>query len=122
MGVLALPFFTPGSPVSIVPVAMEQSQQVVISGSIDGLHQGVAAGLNLTLRSGADIATDVSSITVRVTGASAGCSADALSVGAWAGRLVVPAQGEAHAVVPVTLHDASGSCADATWQLTYTSA
>jgi hypothetical protein len=118
-GVVALPFLTPGSPVSLVPVALEQSQQLAITGSVDGLRPGQPAHLTLTVhnRSGADSA--VSTLTVRVAGASAGCSAGALSVGRWSGHLVVPAHRSVQAAVPVTLHDAAGRCANATWQLVY---
>ena len=49
-----VPFFTPGSPVSLVPVAMEQSSQLTISGSVEGLRADAAAVLNLTLRSASD--------------------------------------------------------------------
>jgi hypothetical protein len=120
--VLAVPFFTPGSPVSLVPVALGQSQQLTISGAVDGLRQDVAASLTLTLHSAADVEIAVRSITVRVTGASAGCPAAALSTGGWTGSLVVPAHGTATAVVPVTLLDGGSNCAGATWQLAYTSA
>ncbi|MDT7570525.1 MAG: hypothetical protein QOE05_699 [Actinomycetota bacterium] len=119
--VLALPFFTPGSPVSLVSVALEQAEQLTICGSFDGLRNGVPAGLTLTLNNPADAASTVRSVTVRVTAASDGCPADALSTGTWAGALVVPASGAANVRVPVTLHDATGRCANATWQLAYTS-
>jgi hypothetical protein len=119
--VLALPFFTPGSPVSIVPVAMEQSQELSISGSVHDLRHGVSAGLTLTLNNMSDAMSTVRSITVRVTDASAGCPVTALSAGAWTGSLTVPAHGAARAVVPVTLHDPQGRCSSATWQLAYTS-
>ena len=119
--VLALPFFTPGSPVSLVPIAMEQPQQLTISGSIDGLRHDVAAGLTLTLNNASDAVSTVHSITVKVTGASAGCPADALSAGTWTGALVVAAYGAAKATVPVTLHDPAGKCNNATWQLAYAS-
>ncbi len=119
--VLALPFFTPGSPVSVVPVAMEQSTQLSISGSIEGLRQGVPAGLKLTLRNASDALSTVRSITVRVTEATAGCPTSALSAGTWTGTLVVPAHGAALATLPVALHDPAGKCSNATWQLAYTS-
>jgi hypothetical protein len=118
--VIALPFFTPGSPVSVVPVAM-QTQQLTISGSIAGLHDGASSGLALTLDNGSDAPSEVHSITVRVTGASDGCPTTALSARTWAGTLVVPPHGSGQAVVPVTLHDADGRCGNATWQLAYTS-
>lgn len=120
--VLALPFFTPGSPVSLLPVAMEQSQQLTISGSIDDLRHDVAAGLTLTLNNASDVLSTVRTITIKVTGASAGCPLSALSAAAWSGSLAVPAHGVARAVVPVTLHDSAGRCDNATWQLAYTSA
>jgi hypothetical protein len=119
--VIALPFFTPGSPVSMVPVSMAQSQQLSISGDIAGLREGAAAGLTLTLTNASDAVSTVHAITVRVTGASAGCPAGALSPAAWAGTLAVPAHGAARAVVPVTLHAAAGRCSNATWKLAYTS-
>jgi hypothetical protein len=119
--ILALPFFTPGSPVSVVAVAMEQ-QQLTITGNVDGLRHGVAAGLTLTLNNASDALSTVHSVTVRVTNASGGCPAAALATGTWAGALLVPAHGSAQAVVPVTLHDAAGRCRHATWQLAYTSA
>ena len=120
--VLALPFVTPGSPVSFVPVAMEQSQHLSITGSIAELHQDVAAGLTLTLTNVSDALSTVRSITVRVTSASAGCPVTALSMGTWTGSLAVPAHGASRAVVPVTLHDPASRCGNATWQLAYTSA
>jgi hypothetical protein len=120
--VIAAPFFAPGSPVSLVPVALQQSSELTISGSVHGLLHGAAAGLGLTLHSDSDVAVTIHSITVRVTGASEGCSPTALSTEAWSGSLVVPAHGEAQATVPVTLHDAAGACAGATWQLAYASA
>jgi hypothetical protein len=120
--VIAVPFFSPGSPVSLVPVAMEQSSHVTISGSVQGLRHDAAAVLSLTLRSAGDAAVTVRSISVRVTSASAGCPVAALSAGSWSGSLIVPAHGAAHATVPVALTDAGGRCAGATWQLAYTSA
>jgi hypothetical protein len=120
--VIAVPFFTPGSPVSLVPVAMEQSTQLTISGSVEGLRHDAASVLSLTLRSAGDAAVTVRSISVRVTGATAGCPLTALSAGAWSGTLVVPAHGSAQASVPVSLRDAANRCAGATWQLAYTSA
>ena len=120
--VMALPFFSPGSPVSLVSASFDQAQQLTITGSIDGLREGVRADLTLTLRSRSDGPTAVHSVTVRVTGASPGCPSSALWAGTWSGALVVPAHGEARASVPVTLHDPAGACRDATWQLAYTSA
>ncbi|MBK5308021.1 MAG: hypothetical protein JJD92_15150 [Frankiaceae bacterium] len=120
--VLAVPFFSPGSPVSLVRVAMEEPAHVSISGSIQGLRPDVAAALSLTLRNDAAAAVVVRSLTARVTGASPGCAPSALSIGSWSGRLVVPAHGQSTASVPVKLHDPAGSCAGATWKLSYTSA
>ena len=40
---MAVPFFSPGSPVSFVRVAMEQPVGLVITGSIDQLVPGVPA-------------------------------------------------------------------------------
>jgi hypothetical protein len=119
--VVVLPFFTPGSPVSMVSVAMQQSQQLSISGDITGLREGASAGLTLTLTNASDAVSTVRSITVRVTKASAGCPDSALSAAAWAGSLVVPAHGAARTVVPVTLRASAGRCSNATWQLAYTS-
>jgi hypothetical protein len=119
--VIALPFFTPGSPVSLVRVAVEQSQQLTITGSVDGLRPGVAADLTLTLDNRSDEPSTVHSVGVRVTGATSGCPLAALSARSWTGVLVVPAHGVATAVVPVTLTDSAGECAGTTWQLAYTS-
>ncbi|MDT7539233.1 MAG: hypothetical protein QOI82_2818 [Actinomycetota bacterium] len=105
----------------MVSVAMEQSQQLSISGDIAGLREGASAGLTLTLTNASDAVSTVRAITVRVTGASAGCPAGALSAAAWAGTLLVPAHGAARAVVPVTLRASAGHCSDATWQLAYAS-
>lgn len=120
--VLAVPFLSPGSPVSLVQVALEKSAQLTISGSVEGLRHDLPAALALTLSSGSDTAVVVRSLTARVTGASAGCPANALSIGSWTGRLVVPAHGHAAADVPVRLRDVGSKCTGATWQLSYTSA
>lgn len=120
LAVLALPFFTPGSPVSLVPVAMEQSQ-LSITGSIEGLSHGVPAGLKLTLHNASDAVSTVRSITVRVTGATGSCPVTALSASTWSGTLAVPAHAAAEAVVAVALHDPAGKCSNTTWQLAYTS-
>jgi hypothetical protein len=120
--VLATPFFSPGSPVSFVRVAVEKPIQLVISGSISDLHAGQPAMLLLTLTSAAEQAVVVRSVTVRVTGATAGCSAAALHVGSWAGQLSVREHGRATASVPVSLDDPKGRCIGATWQLAYVSA
>lgn len=122
LAVLATPFFSPGSPVSFVRVALEQPAQLEITGSVDGLRNGIPARLALTLTSGASEEVVVRSVVVRVTGASTGCTPSALSVGTWNGELLVPAHGHATAAIPVTLHDATGGCTGATWQLAYTSA
>lgn len=120
--VLALPFATPGSPVSLVRVALQSSPQLTISGAIDGLRPGVAAGLTLTLRNGSDAPVTVRTVRVRVTSAPAGCPAGALAPGSWRGALVVPAHSAAEVLVPVTLDDPGGRCTGATWRLAYTSA
>ncbi|MCU1591315.1 MAG: hypothetical protein JWP11_2571 [Frankiales bacterium] len=119
--VLAIPFASPGGPISLVHVALEQPVPLHISGSVSGLRHGLPAVLALTLRSRSDAEVIVSSVTARATGASAGCPVGALSIGAWTGRLAVPAHGNAAAAIPVVLHDATGACAGATWQLAYTS-
>jgi hypothetical protein len=120
--VLATPFFSPGSPVSLVRVAVEQPTHLTISGSVHGLRHAVPATLQLTLTSGSEAAVVVRSLTVQVTGASHGCAPAALAVGSWAGALVVPAHGSATAGVGVTLNDPHGHCTGGTWQLAYTSA
>jgi hypothetical protein len=119
--VLATPFFSPGSPLSFAQVALEEPMALTITGSIDGLRHDVPARLALTLSSRAADPVVVHSVTVRVTDAPPGCSPDALSVGDWSGELGVPAYGRATAAVRVLLHDPTGGCTGATWQLGYTS-
>jgi hypothetical protein len=118
--VLALPFVSPGSPVSLVRMAVE-GPSLKITGSIDGLAGGVPARLALTLHSVGSSDTVVRGLTARVTDASTGCPATALTITAWEGRLVVPAHGTATATLPVALHVAPGECVGATWQLAYAS-
>jgi hypothetical protein len=118
LAVLAIPFASPGGPLGLVHVAMQQPA-LTITGSIEGLAAGVPAGLALTLHSSADAAVEVHRLTARVTGVSSGCLETALVIKAWAGRLVVPARGSAIATLPVQV--TSTHCVGATWQLAYTS-
>jgi hypothetical protein len=120
--VLATPFFSPGSPVSLVRVAVEEPAHLTISGSISDLRHAVPATLTLTLTSGSAAAVVVRSVAVRVTGASRGCAPAALTVGGWSGELTVPPHGHAATPVRVRLDDPHGHCGGATWQLAYTSA
>jgi hypothetical protein len=118
LAVLVIPFASPGGPLGLVNVAMQQPP-LAITGSIGGLTAGVPAGLTLTLRSSADTAVEVHRLTARVTGVSAGCAETALVITAWAGRLVVPPHGSAIATLPVQM--TSTDCVGSTWQLAYTS-
>jgi hypothetical protein len=120
--VLAVPLLSPGSPVSLVHVSLQQPAGMSISGRIDNLVPGVPAELQLTLRSEADAVTPVQTVTVRVTGASAGCPATALSVGSWSGELSVAPHAAVQVSVPVLLHRGVAGCAASTWRLAYTSA
>ena len=120
--VLAAPLMSPGGPVSLVRVAVEQPTSLTISGSVEGLRDATPAKLTLTLTSRADSATVVRSVEVRVTGASAGCPRTALAARSWSGQLTVPAHGRAAVVVRVELRDPHGACTGSTWRLAYTSA
>jgi hypothetical protein len=119
--VLVVPFVSPGSPVSLVNVALEQSSPLTITGRIDGLLPHVPAGLVLDLHNASDLDVSVRSVQAHVTGAPDGCSADALSLGRWSGTLQVPAHGKASATIPVQLSATGSGCLGATWQLAYAS-
>jgi hypothetical protein len=118
---MAVPLFSPGSPVSLVHVAMERPASLVITGSIDQLTPGVTADLHLMLQSNADAPTEVRSVSVRVTGATPGCSPAALSVGTWSGQLNVAARSSSAVRIPVLLGAGSRGCDAATWRLAYSS-
>jgi hypothetical protein len=118
LAVLAIPFASPGGPLGLVNVAMQQPP-LTITGSIGGLTAGVPSGLTLTLHSSSATAVEVHRLTARVSGVSAGCAEAALVITAWAGRLVVPPRGSATATLPVQV--TSTHCVGATWQLAYTS-
>jgi hypothetical protein len=120
VAVLAVPFVSPGSPVSLVRMAVE-GPSLKITGNIDGLSAGVPARLALTLHSAGSSDTVVTGLTARVTGSPNGCPATSLTIKPWEGRLLVPAHGTATASLPVALHVAPGECVGATWQLAYAS-
>jgi hypothetical protein len=118
-GVLALPFAGPRGPLSLSEPAHAQSS-LSITGSLDGLEPGVPGHLTLRLRNAGTNTVAVALLSARVSGASDGCLPSALTVTSWHGRLVLPARGTGSARLPVVLAPASGHCAGATWQLTYT--
>jgi hypothetical protein len=118
LAVLVIPFASPGGPLGLVHVAMQQPS-LTITGSIEGLTAGVPASLALTLNSSSDAGVEVHRLAARVTGVSGGCPETALVITAWAGRLVVPQHGSAVVTLPVRV--TSTHCAGATWQLAYTS-
>ena len=117
--VVAIPFASPGSPVSLIPVALEQSIPLTITGSITGLAPGVPTLLQLTLHNGSDVAVPVRTLTVTVTGGSAGCPPQSLSIGNWTGLTTVPAHSHTVAALPLRLRKSADGCAGATWQLAY---
>lgn len=90
-----------------------------VTGSVSDLRAGAAGSLALTVANDGDADVVVTSLSARVTSATAGCPLSALSMRAWSGRLVVPAGGEAGQVLSVRVGSEPG-CANATWQLAYT--
>jgi hypothetical protein len=118
--VLALPLFSPGSPVSLVKVA-QASPSLTITGDIDGLVPGRPGELVLTLHNADASAAVVRGLSAAVTTGSAGCPASALAIEPWRGRVVVPAHDTATVPLAVRLSAPAGTCGGATWTLTYTS-
>lgn len=115
--VLAVPFFSAGSPISLLKVALVQPS-LTITGSIDGLVAGRPGGLTLTVHSDADAAVVVHTLAATVAEV-VGCGPDALVIAPWIGALTVPARGAATANLQVALAVGS-ACPGATWQLHYT--
>jgi hypothetical protein len=122
VAVLAVPFASPGSPVSLVHVAMNEPAGLVVTGDISGLAPGVAAVLTLTVHNPSSMPATVSSLTTRVTGGTGPCRSAALSVQPWSGRVDVPSHSAVTVTVPVTMPRAARSCAGTSWQLRYTAA
>jgi hypothetical protein len=123
LGVVGVPLVSPGSPLSLVDVAMAQpAAQLVISGDITNLTPGVAGDLTLTLRNDSSAPVDVASLTTQVTGSAGGCNAADLSVGRWHGQVAVAPQSAVEVTVPVMLRSGAAACAGSAWGLAYTSA
>jgi hypothetical protein len=119
--VVAVPFASPGGPLSLVPIDFTQPAPLTIAGDIAGLRAHQPGRLTLTLRSSGSEAVVVTAVTVRVAAAPQGCPSGALSVGGWTGRVTVPGQGSTAVSVPVTLQAADAACLGGTWKLTYAS-
>lgn len=119
--IVAVPFASPGGPLSLVPVDFAQPAPLTIAGDIAGLRAHHPGRLTLTLRSRANEAVVVTAVTARVTAAPRGCPAGALTVGGWTGHVVVPGQGSTAVSVPITLQADAAACLGGTWQLTYAS-
>ena len=118
--VVSLPLFSPGGPLSLVNVSAERST-LTITGTVSNLVPGHVASLALTVHNVSDRPAEVSSLSARVTAASAGCRPAALSIGHWAGLAEVPAHGTRTIALPVRLTAGPGECSGATWQLAYSS-
>lgn len=106
--VLALPLLPSG--------ATAAAPQVRISGDVQDLRPGMPGRLVLTLSSPTEAV--VRSLSARVTAASPGCEAGALTVEPWTGRLVVPAGGSVARELVVRVADVP-ACHGARWQLSY---
>ena len=92
----------------------------LVAGNVSGLAPGVTRPLHLRLSNPNQGGIAVETLHVAVSGSSAGCSADNLSVGAFAGPVLVPGGGEAQVSLPVTMRDSAPStCQRATFPLTY---
>lgn len=110
----------PGSPLAVLQAAAS-TQPLVLSGDIAGLVPGAPASLVLTVRNPGSEPALVSALAARIAAAPGGCPADALDIGAWRGRLAVPAHGSASATLPVVLSSAHPACSGASWSLEYSS-
>src|SRR4051794_32497253 len=93
LAVLAVPLASPGSPISLVHVALSEPAGLRITGDISGLAPGTPARLTLTLHNPAATTASVSHLTTQVTGGTGPCQAAALQVEPWSGRLGIAGRG-----------------------------
>lgn len=100
-------------------VAMSQTAQVSLSGSVRGLRPGAVAPLRVTVRNDSANVAHVTSVTTAVS-AAGGCARH-LTVAPYAGVLDVPPNGVRDVVLRAALDSATpASCAAAGWRLDYT--
>lgn len=91
-----------------------------IAGSVAGLFPGFGMTLMLTVTNPQPFKIVVTSITTSVGNANVGCTAANVSIAAFSGKLLVPAQGSAHTSVPVSMAaSAPDACIGATFPLSY---
>lgn len=104
----------------------EGGDLISIEGSISGVEAGApSAPLRLTLRNPGGTDRTITRVRADSTGVSAGPAAcetgEYLTVGDWAGTVVVPAGGAARVILPVAVSAAlPAGCGTATWGLVYT--